>query len=152
LAGWQYASRITLCLAAAALLGAAWPGHHMHWAAITVVLLTEREPEPWPRKTMHRALGTLAGVMLAAIAFTGTLPLGAVALAIAILAAARVLLRTRNYAAYTAATTPLILAILDAGEPADIALLLDRLAATLIGAALVLAANALLRRAGTSVS
>src|SRR5579859_4114977 len=40
LAGWQYALRLTLCLAAAAALGAAWPGHHMRWASITIVLLT----------------------------------------------------------------------------------------------------------------
>jgi len=148
LAGWQYALRLTACLAAAALLDAAWPGHHMRWAAITVVLLTERQPEPWPRKAMQRALGTFAGVMLAAVVFTDAIAGGVLALAIAILAAARVLLRDWSYAASTAATTPLILAILDAGEPADIALLLDRLAATLVGAALVLAANALLRRAG----
>jgi len=150
--GWQYAMRLTLCLAAAELLDAAWPGHHVRWTAITVVLLTERRPEAWPRRTFERAVGTLAGVFIAAFAFAMPPSSWMLAIAMGILAGMRPLLRNRSYAAYTAITTPLILAILDGGEAPDIALLLDRLAATLIAAVLVLLANAAFRRAMTSVS
>jgi fusaric acid resistance family protein len=147
LAGWQYTLRLTLCLAAAAMLGYLWPGHHLHWVALTVGLLTERQVEAWPVKTTQRALGTLLGVLAAGLLFGWTMPWWALAATIGILAAARPYLRARNYLAYTAVTTPLILAILDAGAPPGAAVLVDRLVATLIGAALVLAANAALRRA-----
>jgi hypothetical protein len=146
LAGWQYALRLTACLAVAAILGYLWPGHHLHWVALTVALLTERQVEAWPVKTTQRALGTLAGVLAAGLLFGWTMPWWALAATIGILAAARPYLRARNYLAYTAVTTPLILAILDAGAPPGVAAFVDRLVATLIGAALVLMANAALRR------
>ena len=56
------------------------------------------------------------------------------------------MLRVRNYLAYSAVMTPLIILIIDAGRAPDIGLLLDRLVATLIGAALVVGANLLLMR------
>ena len=146
LAGWHYTLRLTACLAAAAILGSLWPGHHLHWVALTVALLTERPVEAWPVKTTQRALGTLLGVLAAALLFGWTMPWWALAATIGILAAARPYLRARNYLAYTAVITPLILAILDAGATPGLALLVDRLLATLIGAALVLLANAALRR------
>ncbi len=146
LAGWQYTLRLTLCLAGAAIVGYLWPGHHLHWVALTVALLTERQVEAWPVKTTQRALGTLLGVLAAGLLFGWTMPSWALAATIGILAAARPYLRARNYLAYTAVTTPLILAILDAGAPPGLAVLVDRLVATLIGAALVLMANAALRR------
>ena len=144
LAGWQYALRLTACLAAAALLDAAWPGHHMRWAAITVVLLTERKTEPWPAKTAQRAIGTLAGVIATGLFLAAPLGAWALAAAIGALAAARSWLRERSYLAYTAVTTPLILAILDLGAPPGVEILADRVVATLAGALLVLAGNRLL--------
>jgi hypothetical protein len=146
LAGWQYTLRLTLCLAVAALLGYLWPGHHLHWVALTVALLTERQVEAWPVKTTQRALGTLLGVLAAGLLFGWTMAPWVLAATIGILAAARPYLRARNYLAYTAVITPLILAILDAGAPPGVSVLVDRLVATLIGAALVLMANAALRR------
>jgi len=43
--------------------------------------------------------------------------------------------------------TPLVIALLDAGRPPDWSVLGDRVLATLVGAFLVLAANAVFRRA-----
>ena len=57
------------------------------------------------------------------------------------LAGLRPLLRARNYLAYTAAMTPLIIVLLDAGATPGIGVLIDRLVATLIGAGLVIATN-----------
>jgi hypothetical protein len=141
--GWQYALRVGMGLAVAALLGAVWPSHHLHWTAIAVVLLTERKAEPWPAKTAQRAIGTVVGVIATGVFLAAPLPGWLLAIVIAALAAARTWLRERSYLAYTAVTTPLILAILDLGTPPGVDLLADRVVATLAGALLVLAGNRL---------
>jgi Fusaric acid resistance protein-like len=144
-AGWQYALRISLCLAAAMMLRSRWPAHHLHWVAITVVLLAERQLGASAVKITQRGAGTLAGVLVAGLLAEWNAGAWAIAAAVAVLAGLRPLLRVRNYLAYTAVTTPLILALLDAGQPQEPGILVDRLMATLAGAALVLAANALFR-------
>ena len=144
LEGWQYALRLGCALAVAAGLGAAWPAHHLHWIAITAVLLTERKAEPWPAKTAQRAIGTLAGVIATGLFLAAPLGTWVLAAAIGALAAARSWLRERSYLAYTAVTTPLILAVLDLGAPPGVELLADRVVATLAGALLVLAGNRVL--------
>ena len=63
------------------------------------------------------------------------------------LAAARPLLRARNYLAYTAVMTPLIIVLLDAGRPLGVGILINRLVATLIGAGLVIGANWMISKA-----
>ena len=145
--GWQYTIRLTACLVVAAVLAHAWPEHHMYWVALTVALLTERAGELLPVKVTQRALGTLAGVLIAHFVFAGMLSGWGLAAVVAVLAAARASLRTRNYLAYTVVMTPLVIALLDAGRPPDWSVLGDRVLATLVGAFLVLAANAVFRRA-----
>ena len=61
--------------------------------------------------------------------------------ALGVLALARPVLKTKNYLAYSAVMTPLILLIMDAGKPPGSGALLDRLLATVAAAALVLIAN-----------
>jgi uncharacterized membrane protein YccC len=148
LAGWQFALRLVACLAAAGAIRAHWPEHHFHWIAITVALLTERSLERFPVRVTQRAVGTLVGVIAAGLVYWLNPPQWALAAVIAVLAAARAPLRTANYLAYTVVQTPLVLLILDAGQRQGFELLGDRLVATLIGAALVLAANELLLLAG----
>lgn len=150
LAGWQFALRLVACLAAAGAIRAHWPEHHFHWIAITVALLTERSLERFPVRVTQRAVGTLVGVIAAGLVYWLNPPQWALAAVIAVLAAARAPLRTANYLAYTVVQTPLVLLILDAGQRQGFELLGDRLVATLIGAALVLAANELLLLAGAS--
>jgi hypothetical protein len=147
LAGWQYALRLGICLAAAVTLKSFWPEHHLNWIAITVVLLTERAIEAFPVKITQRALGTFIGVIVAEIVEAAGFAAAFPATVIAILATGRPLLRANNYLAYTVVTTPLILVILETGKNPETSLLLDRLAATLAGAVLVLATNAAFRSA-----
>ncbi len=147
LAGWQYALRLGACLAVAVALKSFWPEHHLNWIAITVVLLTERAIEAFPVKITQRALGTFIGVIIAEVLEASGLAAAFPALVIATLALGRPLLRANNYLAYTVVTTPLILVILETGKKPETSLLVDRLAATLAGAALVLAANAAMRLA-----
>lgn len=146
LAGWQFALRLILCLAVAGVLLWLWPTHHLHWVALTVALLIEWQIDAFPVRTTQRACGTALGVLATGILIIETPPAWALVVGMALLAGARPLLRTRNYLAYSAVMTPLIILILDAGKPIETGLLIDRLIATLIGAALVIAANLLLQK------
>jgi Fusaric acid resistance protein-like len=146
-AGWHYALRLTACLAIAGALRWQWPEHHLHWIALTVALLCERQLQNFPVKTTQRGLGAIAGVIAAAVLLVAKPAAWALVIGIGLLAAARLVLRERNYLAYTAAMTPLIMIIIDAGAPPPAGLLADRLLATLIGAGLVIAANGVAARA-----
>ncbi|HUJ88092.1 MAG TPA: FUSC family protein [Burkholderiales bacterium] len=145
-AGWQYALRFGSCLALAGGLRWLWPDHHLHWIALTVALLCQRQPEAFSIKTTQRALGTAVGVLVAGTLVAFRPPAWGVVAGIALLAAARPLLRARNYLLYSAIMTPLIILIMDAGRPPDVGVLVDRLVATLVGAGLVVAADAIAAR------
>ncbi len=54
------------------------------------------------------------------------------------LGAARPVLRAANYAAYAALMMPLIMLLLDLGKAPSLAIMIDRLLATIIGCALSL--------------
>ena len=145
LAGWQYALRLMLCLAVAGLLRWLWPSHHLHWIALTVALLAEWQIDAFPVRTTQRALGAALGVLATGVLVVVTPPVWGMVAGIGVLAGLRPLLRARNYLAYTAAMTPLIILLLDAGRSPGVGVLIDRLVATLIGAALVIATNLLFR-------
>jgi len=146
LSGWQYALRLTICLSIAGLLRWLWPGHHLHWIALTVALLIEWQIDAFPVRTTQRALGAALGVLATGVLLIATPPDWLLIAAMGVLAGLRPLLRARNYLAYSAVMTPLIILLLDAGQPPDAGVLVDRLIATLIGAALVIATNLVFER------
>jgi hypothetical protein len=146
LSGWQYTLRLVLCLAIAGLLRWLWPAHHLYWIALTIALLTQRQLEAFPVRTTQRAIGTTLGVVGASLLLAFRPPAWDLAIGIGLLAGIRPLLRARNYLAYSAVMTPLIILIMDAGEPIAAGVLIDRLIATLVGAALTIAANLIFRR------
>ncbi len=146
LAGWNYPIRLMPCIAFGAALDIGWPGHHFHWIGLTAAILTQRQVELVPVRTTQRALGTAIGVGVAGITLCAGLPSWALAGGVGLLAGARPLLRVRNYLAYSAVMTPLIILMIDAGRAPESGLLLDRFVATLIGAALVLGTNLLVVR------
>jgi uncharacterized membrane protein YccC len=143
LAGWQYALRLTICLSIAGLLRWLWPDHHMYWVALTVALLAEWQVEAFPLRTTQRALGAALGVLATGVLLIAPPPDWLLVTCMAVLAGLRPLLRVRNYLAYSAVMTPLIILVLDAGRAPELGILIDRLVATLIGAALVIAVNLL---------
>ncbi|MGH8737797.1 MAG: FUSC family protein [Burkholderiales bacterium] len=145
-AGWQYALRLGSCLVVAGALRSLWPDHHLHWIALTVALLSQRRPETVSVKTTQRALGTALGVVAASTLLAFRPSAWGLVAGIGLLAAMRPFFRDRNYLVYSAIMTPLIIMIMDAGRPPDGRVLLDRLTATLAGAALVIAANLIARR------
>ncbi len=144
--GWQFPIRLAACLGIAVVLRWLWPDDHLHWIALTVALLSSREIEAFPVKLTQRALGTALGVAATSLLLLFDLPGFAMAAGIGVLAAARPMLRARNYLAYSAVMTPLVVVVMDAGRPLDADVLIDRLVATLIGAGLVIAANAVAGR------
>jgi len=150
-AGWQYTLRLGGCLGIAAIARWSWPGHHLHWIALAVAILTQRQVERFPIKTTQRTLGTLLGVPAASLFVAVRPPVWGLVIGIGVLASLRPLLKARSYLAYTAVMTPLIVLIMGANRPLGAGILFDRLIATLIGAGLVIAANLLAARwlAGT---
>ena len=144
--GWRFTLRLAACLSCAYGLHALWPNHHLPWIAVTAVILLQRQVEPLPVRTTQRALGVAGGVCLAAVLTAGEPPHALLVMGVALLAGLRPLLRVKNYLAYSAIMTPLVVLMIDAGAPPTWSLLRDRLVATLIGAALVLAVNAVALR------
>ncbi|MGO4333011.1 FUSC family protein [Cupriavidus sp. M-11] len=132
-------------LAAAAALRWLFPGHHFDWIALTVALLIQRQPGLPSLKTTQRVGGTVLGVLLAALLLGHQLPAWVIAVNAGWLAGMRPLLRSRNYLAYSAAMTPLMVLITGAGNASTAGamsgMLADRVAATVIGAALVILAD-----------
>jgi hypothetical protein len=141
LSGWQYPLRLVSCLAVAVGLQSVWPNHHFYWVALTVALLCQRQIETLPLKTTQRAIGTALGVIVASVIVAGRPAIWVVVICFAVLALVRPLLRTRNYLAYSTVMTPLVILLMDAGHQVELAVVLDRLVATLAGAALVITTN-----------
>jgi uncharacterized membrane protein YccC len=138
LSGWQYALRITLCLIAAQGFEWLWPHHHGYWVSITVVIVVHRNLDAALTRTLQRAAGTVLGVLLISLLLLGSPPTSAVIATIALLAAARPILKQANYAAYAAVMTPLVILLVDFGQAPSWSVIVDRLFATLAACALAL--------------
>jgi Fusaric acid resistance protein-like len=143
LPGWQFPIRLGIGLASASAIRHLWPAHHFYWIMLTVALLTQRPVERIPTKTLQRLAGTIGGVAVT-WAILGSTPAAALAGFVCVLAAALPIARSRSYLLYSIVSTPLILLVMDLGAPIQTSLLTDRLVATLVGGALVVAINCLL--------
>ena len=139
--GWQYPLRLALALGASSIVRHLWPVHHFSWVLVTAALLIERQPEALPVKTTQRALGVVLGVALTGLVLAEIQSPLAIATLVCLLATLRPWLRARNYLAYSAVMTPLILLVMDLGRPIGGDVLVDRLIATLLGAAIVVGVN-----------
>jgi hypothetical protein len=141
LKGWQFPLRLVICLGIAVTIAACLPAHRFFWIALTVALVCQRPLEPWPLRTTQRAVGTLIGVVIAGIAITQSLPPWALITLLGLLSTFRLALQKRNHLMFSALITPVVMLILDAGQPVEPNLLFDRLVATAIGAGLVILVN-----------
>jgi hypothetical protein len=146
LAGWQFPIRVVAGLTAASVLRHLWPSHHYGWIVLTVALLTQRPIEHLPVKLTQRALGTAFGVALTWTLLVHPLPPWGLGLLICLMATAAAVARGRNYMAYAAISTPVILIVMDLGRRVETSLLIDRIVATVAGAAIVIALNLALDR------
>lgn len=141
LSGWQYPIRLGGCLAIAAIAEWLWPGHHLHWIAVTIAVLLRRQPNPSAVKATQRAMGAMVGVTLTGMLLSLHPNAWLIVIVIGMIAALRPLLLARNYLAYSAVMTPLIMLIFDSGGHFDTWLLADRLIATAVGTLLAIAAD-----------
>ncbi|MDW3688958.1 FUSC family protein [Cupriavidus sp. CV2] len=149
-AGWQYTLRLVLGLGSACILRWLLPSHHFEWIALTVAILLQRQPEGFAVKATQRVAGTLLGVLGASLLLGHQLSYWLVAFNAGWLAGVRPLLRLRNYLAYSAAMTPLMVMIMGASRLADGAILMDRVAATAIGAVIALLVDRIALKAAGS--
>ena len=138
LPGWQYTLRIALCLVVGLGFEWIWPQHHGYWVFITIVIVVQRNLEAALKRTFHRAAGTVFGVLLVSLLLLGSSSTWIAIAMITVLAAIRPILTEVNYAAYAAVQTPLVILLLDFGQPPSWTTVIDRLAATLVGCALAL--------------
>ena len=140
-AGWQYAAKLMLCLAAAAVLDLGYPDHHLHWISLTIVLLAQRRVDLMPVKITQRALGAGLGGIVAGLCVAARPPVWVLIAGIGLIASTRPLLKARHYLSYSAMMTTLIVLMMDFEQPLEQAVLTDRTLATCIGGSLVVIAN-----------
>jgi len=139
--------QLTTSLAIAEAIRAAWPEHHTHWIALTVAIVVRRPAEELRKRVVERSAGTLAGVVGGSILLL-PMPGAAVLVLVSVLAVLRAIFRNRKPGAYAAVMTPLVLILAEFGRPTSPEMLVDRLAATLIGGVLALAVAWLFRPRG----
>jgi Fusaric acid resistance protein-like len=149
--GWQYAAKLTLCLAVATALDLRYPDHHLHWISLTVVLLAQRRVDLMPVKITQRALGAGLGGIVAGLCIAARPPAWLLIAAVGLIAGTRPLLKVRHYLSYSAMMTTLIVLMMDFEQPLDRTILADRTLATLIGGGLVVVANMVAHRIAARV-
>jgi hypothetical protein len=133
LAGWQYTIRITLCLFASEVIRLTWPYDRSYWISLTVAIVVHRDLQAALARTLQRAAGTALGVLLISILLLGMPPIWVTVVLVAVLAGLRPVLFYVNYVVYAAATSPLIILLLDFGKTLSAPVIADRLIATLTG-------------------
>ncbi|MFD8718663.1 FUSC family protein [Streptomyces sp. NPDC059629] len=141
---WRYGIRLALCIGIAQALVSLVPVPRSYWVALTITFVLKPDFGSVFSRALLRALGTVAGLLVAA-AVLALVPLGwwdvAVLLVLAPLIPA---LTPRGYGFQTAAITPVILLLSDVLNHQGTALLLPRLLDSLMGCGIALVAGYLL--------
>jgi len=138
LSAWLYTIRVTTCLIAGEIFERIWPHHHGYWVLITLVIVVQRNFQTALLRTFQRTLGTLLGVVLAGLLFTGRPSIWIMIGIVVVLAALQAFLKEVNYVAYATIMTPLVIILLDFGKEFSISAVVDRLVATLYAGVLAL--------------
>lgn len=143
-ASWRYGSRLALCIGLAQILVSTVPVPRSYWVALTITFVMKPDFGSVFSRAVLRALGTAAGLVVAA-AVLAEVPVGwwdvPVMMVLAPLIPA---LTPRGYAFQTAAITPVILLLSDLLNHQGTALLGPRLLDSLMGCAIALVAGYLL--------
>ncbi|MDH6517771.1 putative membrane protein YccC [Streptomyces sp. SAI-135] len=143
-ASWRYGLRLALCIGLAQALVSIVPVPRSYWVALTITFVLKPDFGSVFSRALLRALGTVAGLVVAA-AVLSQVPRGwwdvAVMLVLAPLIPA---LTPRGYGYQTAAITPVILLLSDVLNHQGTALLMPRLLDSLMGCAIALVAGYLL--------
>lgn len=143
-ASWRYGLRLALCIGLAQSLVSLIEVERSYWVALTVTFVLKPDFGSVFSRAVLRALGTAAGLVIAA-AVLAEVPRGWWAVPVmAVLAALIPAFSAKGYAFQTAAITPVILLLSDLLNHQGFDLIRPRLLDSLIGCAITLIAGYLL--------
>ncbi|MGV4987063.1 FUSC family protein [Streptomyces sp. NRAIS4] len=141
---WRYGLRLAVCIGIAQALVSLIPVPRSYWVALTITFVLKPDFGSVFSRALLRALGTVAGLVIAAVVLA-EVPLGWWDVpAMLLLAPLIPALTPRGYGYQTAAITPVILLLSDILNHQGTALLLPRLTDSLLGCAIALTAGYLL--------
>ncbi|WP_427921422.1 FUSC family protein [Streptomyces sp. cg40] len=141
---WRYGLRLALCIGLAQVLVSTVPVPRSYWIALTITFVLKPDFGSVFSRALLRALGTVAGLVIAA-AVLSVVPRGWWdVLVLLVLAPLIPALTPRGYGYQTMAITPVILLLSDILNHQGTALLLPRLVDSLIGCGIALIAGYLL--------
>ncbi|MEU9474445.1 FUSC family protein [Streptomyces sp. NPDC048191] len=141
---WRYGLRLAVCIGIAQALVSLIPVPRSYWVALTITFVLKPDFGSVFSRALLRALGTVAGLAVAAVVLA-EVPLGWWDVpAMLLLAPLIPVLSTRGYGHQTAAITPVILLLSDILNHQGTALLLPRLTDSLLGCAIALTTGYLL--------
>ncbi|MFF0012698.1 FUSC family protein [Streptomyces sp. NPDC005374] len=141
---WRYGLRLALCIGLAQALVSIVPVPRSYWVALTITFVLKPDFGSVFSRALLRALGTVAGLVVAA-AVLSQVPRGWWDVpAMLLLAPLIPSLTPRGYGYQTAAITPVILLLSDVLNHQGTALLMPRLLDSLMGCAIALVAGYLL--------
>ncbi|POX61205.1 hypothetical protein C3492_22140 [Streptomyces sp. Ru62] len=141
---WRYGVRLAVCIGIAQALVSLIPVPRSNWVALTITFVLKPDFGSVFSRALLRALGTVAGLLIAAVVLA-EVPLGWWDVPVLFLLAPLIpALTPRGYGYQTAAITPVILILSDVLNHQGTALLLPRLADSLLGCAVALTAGYLL--------
>ncbi|MFH8490135.1 FUSC family protein [Streptomyces longisporoflavus] len=143
-ASWRYGLRLALCIGIAQSLVSLIEVPRSYWVALTVTFVLKPDFGSVFSRAVLRALGTAAGLVVAA-AVLSAVPRGWWDVPVMVVLAALIpALTPRGYGYQTAAITPVILLLSDVLNHQGFGLVLPRLLDSLIGCAISLVAGYLL--------
>ncbi|WP_055603128.1 FUSC family protein [Streptomyces aureus] len=143
-ASWRYGLRLALCIGLAQALVSLIPVPRSYWVALTVTFVLKPDFGSVFSRAVLRALGTAAGLLLAALVLA-EVPRGWWDVPVmCVLAALIPAFSAKGYAFQTAAITPVILLLSDTLNQQGFDLVMPRLYDSLIGCAIALIAGYLL--------
>ncbi|WP_241253298.1 FUSC family protein [Streptomyces sp. W1SF4] len=143
-ASWRYGLRLALCIGLAQSLVSLIEVERSYWVALTVTFVLKPDFGSVFSRAVLRALGTAAGLVLAA-AVLAEVPRGWWDVPVMMVLAALIpVFSAKGYAFQTAAITPVILLLSDQLNHEGFDLILPRLLDSLLGCAIVLVAGYLL--------
>jgi len=143
-ASWRYGLRLALCIGLAQALVSIVPVPRSYWVALTITFVLKPDFGSVFSRALLRALGTVAGLVVAA-AVLSQVPRGWWDVPVMLLLAPLIpALTPRGYGYQTAAITPVILLLSDVLNHQGTALLMPRLLDSLMGCAIALVAGYLL--------
>ncbi|GHI06287.1 hypothetical protein AQI88_36420 [Streptomyces cellostaticus] len=141
---WRYGLRLAVCIGIAQALVSLIPVPRSYWVALTITFVLKPDFGSVFSRALLRALGTVAGLVIAA-AVLAEVPRGWWDVPVMLLLAPLIpALTPRGYGYQTAAITPVILLLSDILNHQGTALLLPRLLDSLMGCAIALIAGYLL--------